>query len=180
MTTFLTYSSSMKTMKLEANKFISSALLLTALLVLSGCQSPGDPGQATGKTFNEQVSGKTLVSEAMTRAKAENKQVLLLFGANWCPYCRALHGLLETDPAVREMVAKGFVVVPVDLGSSGGNRNTALADRFEAPVYTDGIPALVVTDADGKRVAPTKDNPWSAKNPLEPARVIAFLKQAQP
>ena len=170
----------MKPMKLAGIKFACSALLFTGLLAVSGCQSASDPGQATGKIFNEQVSGKTLVNEAMTRAKAENKQVLLLFGANWCPYCRALHGLLETDPAVREMVAKGFVVVPVDLGSSGGNRNTALADRYEAPVYTDGIPALVVTDADGKRVAPTRDNPWSAKNPIEAARVIAFLKQAQP
>ncbi len=167
-------------MKIEVIKLASSSLLLTGLLAFSGCQSAGDPGQATAKIFNEQVSGKTLVGEAMTRAKAENKQVLLLFGANWCPYCRALHGLLETDPAVREIVAQGFVVVPVDLGSSGGNRNTALADRYEAPVYTDGIPALVVTDADGKRVAPTKDNPWSAKNPIEAARVIAFLKQPQP
>jgi thioredoxin-related protein len=167
-------------MKFKSSRTILAAALLTSLLAGSGCQSTGEPSQATVKIFDEQASGKALLSEAMTKAKAENKQVLLLFGANWCPYCRALHGVIETDAAVREVVAKGYVVVPIDLGSPGRNRNAALADRYEAPVYTDGIPALVVTDANGKRVAPTKDNPWSAKNPIDAHRLMAFLKKAKP
>lgn len=166
-------------MKHHFPKLTLATLFLTGLLVSAGCQSPGDVGPATGKPFNDQVSGKVLLDEALTRAQAENKRVLLLFGANWCPYCKALHGLLETDPALQEIVAASYVVVPIDVGSSGRNRNTALIDRYEAPVFKDGVPALVITDAQGKRLAPSRDNPWSLKDSTGVARVREFLEKGR-
>jgi len=158
----------------------SIGLLLVASLLAGGCQSPRSEAVATGsgQIFDEHVNGKTLVNDALVRAKVENKRVILLFGANWCPYCRQLHGLMESEPAVRELVEKEFVVVPIDVGTSARNRNTILIDRYGATVFTDGTPSVVVVDAAGKRLAPTGDNPWSAKNPIEAQRVMAFLNGA--
>jgi len=167
-------------MQLLFPKITLLTMLSAGLLLSTGCQSPGDSGPAADKPFNDQVSGKALLDAALTRAQAENKRVLLLFGANWCPYCKALHGLLETDPALREIVATSYVVVPVDVGASGRNRNTALIDRYEAPVFKDGVPALVITDARGQRLAPNADNPWSLKDSTGVARVREFLEKGRP
>jgi len=125
--------------------------------------------------FDEQTSGRELVRAAVAEAGATDRHVILLFGANWCPYCRKLHTLMESDPVVAPLVRDSFVVVPVDVGTSTRNRNTALIDRYDSNVFTDGTPSLVILDRDGNRVAPTDDNPWSARNPIEAERVRSFL-----
>lgn len=167
-------------MKLPFTKTTLPTVLSACLLFSTGCQSLGNSGATAGKPFNDQISGKALLDDALTRAQTENKRVLLLFGANWCPYCKALHGLLETDPALREIVATSYVVVPIDVGASGRNRNTALIDRYEAPVFKDGVPALVITDARGQRLAPNADNPWSLKDSTGVGRVREFLEKGRP
>jgi len=154
--------------------------LLTAALFVMGCQTSGhDPSaKSDDAVFDEHTSGKTLVSEALARAKAENKDVILLFGANWCPYCRQLHSLFESNPAVNAIVERSFIVVPIDVGTSSRNRNTDLIDRYDSNVFTDGTPSVVILDSAGKRIAPTKANPWSAKNPIEQEGIMAFLEAA--
>lgn len=159
-------------------EFLSVCLCLA--LSCAGCKSTGEVQSkpSANQIFDEHTSGKTLVEAGLKQAKAENKDVILLFGANWCPFCRQLHGLIENDPAVHSLVQKRFVVVPLDVGTSAHNRNVSLIDKYGSNVFTDGTPSVVVLNADGRRLAPTKDNPWSAKNPIEASRVIGFLERA--
>lgn len=166
--------------KLLAHSLALASASLFLALATTGCQSPSatESASTANQIFDEHTSGKTLVNAALDQAKAENKKVILLFGANWCPYCRKLHGLFENDPTLHDLVQKDFVVVPIDVGTSTHNRNVNLIDKYGSNVFTDGTPSLVIVDANGKRVAPTKDNPWSAKNPIEADRVISFLKKA--
>lgn len=157
---------------------VLASLALTVFF--TGCQtSPtAESTSNANRVFDEHTSGKMLVNAAMDQARAENKKVILLFGANWCPYCRQLHALFENDPEVHALVEKEFVVVPIDVGTSTHNRNLNLIDKYQSNVFTDGTPSVVIINADGKRLAPTDDNPWSAKNPIETGRVLGFLKKA--
>jgi thiol:disulfide interchange protein len=152
---------------------------LIGLALATACQSPTATNSeaSAGEPYDERTSGSDLVDAALQQALAGNKHVILLFGANWCPYCRQLHALLENDPQVSALVKESFVVVPIDVGTSSRNRNTSVIDRYGATVFTDGVPSVVVIDAKGKRLAPTRDNPWSAKNRIEADRVITFLKK---
>lgn len=153
---------------------------LIGLAFATACQAPTAMNTETsaGGPYDERTDGADLVRAALKEASAGNKRVILLFGANWCPYCRQLHALLESDPEVRALVRSSFVVVPLDVGTSARNRNTDLIDRYRAPVFTDGVPSVVVIDAEGRRIAPTSDNPWSAKDRIEAGRVMAFLRKA--
>ncbi len=153
--------------------------LLVAAIFALGCKTALDPAvDARSRPFDEQTSGRQLVAAAVAQAKAEDRKVILLFGANWCPYCVQLHALLENDPAVSALVERSFVVVPIDVGTSARNRNVRLIDRYQANVFTDGTPSVVVIDAGGNRLAPTADNPWSARQRIEPGRVLKFLENA--
>lgn len=157
---------------------LNLSLALVAMAAI-GCQTPTPPDSSpTHTAFDERTSGQALVDAALARARTDKKNVILLFGANWCPYCRQLHALLKHDPDVSALVQESFVVVPIDVGTSARNRNTSVIDRFGATVYTDGVPSVVVIDAEGKRLAPTYDNPWSAKNRIEAGPVMEFLRRA--
>lgn len=162
-----------------------AALVVTIAVMplwVTGCRS-GDEAKRTpaaAQMYDEETSGTVLVEAALARARAENRQVILLFGANWCPYCRQLHELLNNDPAVGAVVRQSFVVVPIDVGTSARNRNVNLIDRYGATVFSEGVPSVVVIDADGRRLAPTKANPWSSKDRIESARMLNFLGNIRP
>lgn len=159
---------------------LGAVATLIGLALATGCQSPTAPDaeSSAGEPYDERTSGADLVAAALRQARDGNKHVILLFGANWCPYCRQLHALLDHDPEVSALVRSSFVVVPIDVGTSARNRNTNLIDRYGATVFTDGVPSVVVIDAQGNRLAPTRDNPWSAKNRIEAGRVLDFLRRA--
>ena len=46
-------------------------------------------GQDTNKkkVYDETANAKIQISDAVTKAKKDNKHVLLQIGGNWCPWC---------------------------------------------------------------------------------------------
>ena len=160
-------------------RLASLGVVFVAAALFIGCATSDHAAADEHQIFNESVPGRNLLRIGLGEAATEDKRVLLLFGANWCPYCRALHGLLENDDSLRAMVEQHYVVVPIDVGTSARNRNTDLVDRYRAPIYTDGLPALVITDANGERLFPNDSNPWSAQDPITTERVRAFLEKGR-
>lgn len=84
--------------------------------------------------------------EALVKAEAEDKQVLLAFSMRSCPPCLLMERrVLPSGPVVEAL--KGYVPVKVDLPS-----RPELAERYG--VYA--APTYVVTDARGEPVARTE------------------------
>ena len=79
--------------------------------------------------------------------------MLIDFGADWCPDCRVLAALFETD-IVAPVAERNFHVVHVDVGRR--DKNLDLVAKYNATAG-DWIPAVVVLDADGSTVALTND-----------------------
>jgi thioredoxin 1 len=73
------------------------------------------------------------------QAKSEGKNLLIVFGANWCEDCRDLDKAMRGSSA--SLIASRFVVVKVDVGNF--NHNLDLAQRYGNPIAS-GIPAAVV------------------------------------
>src|SRR5882757_4995597 len=121
------------------------ALLLSFAFAESHAAGPEIPKPAfTG--YDEKADGAQQIADALAAAKPDNKRVLLQFGANWCGWCRKLHGLYHDDPAIAAELKAHYVVVFVDVN---GGHNKAVDVRYGNPSDL-GLPALVVLDADGK------------------------------
>lgn len=86
------------------------------------------------------------VAAALTRAKSDGHQVVIVFGANWCHDSRAFAGWFAT-PRFRNMLAKGYDVVWVDVGRK--DKNLDLARRFGLDGIK-GTPTVLIVDAAGK------------------------------
>lgn len=96
--------------------------------------------------FNEDADANREVAAAFAQARSQNKRVLIDLGANWCADCRILAGIMEL-PEVRRFVETYFVVVPVDVGRL--NRNLQIPGQFGITQRLEGVPAVLVVDADG-------------------------------
>lgn len=96
--------------------------------------------------YNEQADARADLNQALSAANAQHKNVLVVFGANWCGDCRALDRKMS-EGQLAAHVAKRLVVLKVDVGRF--NRNTDLAAQMGVSLKK-GIPAVAVLKSDGE------------------------------
>lgn len=104
---------------------------------------------ASDAIYDEQADAGREIKAALARASQRGKparNVMLVFGANWCGDCRALDAHMH-NPELAAMIEKTFVVVKVDVGRM--DKNIELGTKYGVPIE-NGIPALAVLDSRGK------------------------------
>ena len=120
------------------------SLILFALLI--SLQSfAGD----TTKLYNPAANVEKDVADAVKKAKAENKHVLLQIGGNWCVWCYRFNSFVKQDSSLKKLVDDNFVVY--HLNYSKENKNLAYLKKLGYP-QRFGFPVLVVLDANGKQL----------------------------
>lgn len=135
-------------------------------------------------------SADKMISEARARAKAEQKTILLIFGASWCAGCDVLDSFLK-NPQTQAVFDKHFVVVHLNVFEEAGEHpgnNTPGGDKWiikfggVSPAGEVSLPFMVVLDADGKRLIDSRRTPdRNSKDtnigfPSEPVEVDWFLR----
>ncbi|HSG96435.1 MAG TPA: thioredoxin family protein [Woeseiaceae bacterium] len=119
-------------------------------IVLSGSDMP----------YDETADAASSIIEAREQARAENKFLMVTFGANWCLDCRTLHHHLTTEP-VAGYAQDLFRFVNIDVGKLNQNRDVAEGLGVS---LARGIPVAIIFDRDGSLLGTTNDGQ------LEPAR----------
>lgn len=134
------------------NIFAISALMLAALGPSAAmAQAASQPAPAVKQVYNEQADARADLNRAIAQAGSQRKQVLVVFGANWCGDCQALDRKFS-EGALTAPVAKRYVTVKVDVGRF--NRNLELAQQLGVSLKK-GIPAVAVLDADAQPLGVT-------------------------
>jgi thioredoxin 1 len=144
------------------------SLLASAALIASLCAA----SQAAELPYDEHANAPEQIRLALQAAQAAHKDVLLVFGANWCPDCRVLDATLHDKAATS--ISDRFVVVKVDVGQF--DKNLDLAKRYEVPLRK-GIPAAAVLSADDRLLYVTKAGELADAHRMgEPAIVDLFSR----
>ncbi len=110
--------------------------------------------------YDAAVDAGAMVQAARQQAQAEDKFLMVTFGANWCLDCRTLHHHLTTEP-VAGYTRDLFRFVNVDVGKLNQNRDVAESLGVS---LSRGIPVAIFFDPDGQIIGTTNDGQ------LEPAR----------
>ena len=110
-----------------------SALLLSAFLSLSAFA-------VDAPAYDESADASAQVSQALAKAKSENKQLMIVFGANWCGDCKMLDGEFK-KPALKALLDAHYVVVKVDVNRF--NKNLDVVKPY-GDVIKKGIPSIVI------------------------------------
>jgi protein disulfide-isomerase len=101
--------------------------------------------------YDEHADARATLQQGLDAARASGKEVLVVFGANWCKDCRELDQALHGRTA--SLIAARFVVVKIDVGNF--DKNLDLVKRYGYPTGK-GIPAAVVLSADDKVLYATR------------------------
>lgn len=100
-----------------------------------------------------QEKSSVVLESAFKQAKSENKNVLLIFHASWCGWCKRMDNNIN-DKACKEMFKRNFVITHLTVMESEQNKNLenpGAIDFFNQ--YSEGntgIPFWMVFDKNGK------------------------------
>jgi protein disulfide-isomerase len=125
---------------------------------------------ASDLPYNEHANASAELQQALHDARDTHKEVLLVFGANWCPDCRVLDTVLHGKGA--ETLGGRFVIVKVDVGNF--DHNIDLAKRYQVPL-NKGIPAAAVVSADDKLLYVTKAGELADAHRMGEPAIVGFL-----
>jgi thiol:disulfide interchange protein len=162
--------------------FHRASLGLAALAVLAASPLRADPEypRMGPDLYDVHANGAAQVAAAVSQAAAEHKRVILVFGANWCIWCRRLHSTFAGDPGVATALKKDFVVVRIDVNTRNGvKRNADVNARYGNPIE-HGIPMLVVLDSGGKQLTTKDSGDLEEGDAHSPAKITAFLASWAP
>jgi thiol:disulfide interchange protein len=119
---------------------------------------------------------KTEIHEALQRAKAEHKRVILDFGGNWCGDCHVLD-IYFHDPANKSLLNENFELVDVNIGRYDANQD--IAARYGIPLQR-GVPALVVLSSEGKVLLAQTHGEFESMRHLQSSDLTKFLNDWKP
>lgn len=163
-------------------------LVLFALLWAPFARSTEKPCDDSGKVYKICSNQEEIFKSSVAKAKGENKNLVLVLGAEWCPWCLSLHKILH-DPAFGGEFAKRFVLA--DIGMYEGKKKlesglavfAKLQEAAHSKKKLDGVPLLALMNPqNGKAVLidtePLEKNTKTSKG-HDPKKVLAALEKAE-
>ena len=98
---------------------------------------------------------KTVLAAAESRARAEHKNVLVLFHASWCHWCHEMQGVMD-EPDIKPILDQNFEIVWLTVLESDDKKadeNQGGADVMASMGGANqGIPFYGILDPDGKPI----------------------------
>jgi len=151
-------------------------LSLAFAVVAASAVCFGQAASTKKQIYNETADAHAEIKEALKKAAAEHKRVIVVFGANWCFDCHVLDEAFHR-PDLAAIIAANYEVVHVDIGR--GKKNQDLMTKYEVPMKK-GIPGLAVLEANGKVVYSQKNGEFENARALSPENFRAFLNKWKP
>ena len=92
--------------------------------------------------YNGEVLTYEEVEFFINKSIGEDKQPILVFGANWCPDCRIFSGTMDI-PKIKSYINDHFAILYIDVKRY--EINMQLMEEFGIP-SAEGIPRVLVFD----------------------------------
>lgn len=102
------------------------------------------------KPYHPEENAEAKINELIKQAKAENKNIMIQAGGNWCIWCLRFNNYVQTTPELKEIVDKNYIYY--HLNYSPENKNEKVFAKYGDPGKKFGYPVFIVLDKDGKQI----------------------------
>ena len=126
-----------------------------------------------------QEKANVVLNKALTQAKAENKNVLLVFHASWCGWCKLMEKNMEL-PTTKPLFDKNYVTAYLDVQERGEKKSLEnpggqeLMNKYKGE--TAGLPFWLMLSSKGEVLANSfNEKGENIGSPASPEEVASFL-----
>ena len=113
------------------------------------------------------------VNKFLSLSIAENKQPIIIFGANWCPDCRIFSGTIDI-PKINEFIETYFNILYIDVKRYEINMN--LIEYFDIPAE-EGIPRVLVFDFNKNIINKSSTTEWRTARDRSSQDIFNFFQE---
>lgn len=143
---------------------------------------------SSGNDARPSAPAEAVIRAAQSRAAREGKNVLVLFEASWCKWCRKFDALLA-DPTLRPAWQKSYVVAKINVREKGDLKRLenpgweGVMKRIRQQTEVD-VPYMAVLDSKGAKLADSLrfgngPIPSNAGYPALPQEIDGFVGTVQ-
>lgn len=130
-----------------------------------------------------QEKADVVVNKAFTEAKANKKNVLLVFHASWCKWCKMMEKNMDL-PETKPIFDKRFVTAYVDVQERGDKKSLEnpggqeLMNKYKGE--NAGLPFWLILNPKGEVLADSFDAKGeNLGSPATPEEVTAFIAKIE-
>lgn len=128
--------------------------------------------------FAETANAQRDISEALIRAKRDNRRVLIHWGANWSEACQRLHRTMTTDMNLQRLLQYEYELVLVDVGKR--ERNLDIALSYGVAPQASGVPWLTMLNGDAEQIVNLHAERFAdGRGGFDAAKLAEFLRGYQ-
>ena len=130
------------------------------------------------KLYNPATDAEKDIAAAVSKAKKENKFVLLQGGGNWCSWCIEFARFCKADRAIDSVMSSAFVWYHLNWSKENQNKKTFA--RYSYP-QRFGYPVFIILNGNGERIN-TQNSEYleDGKKSYDRQKVMAFLQMWSP
>ncbi len=130
-----------------------------------------------GNLYHPEANASEDIAQAIAKAAAEGKHVILQGGGNWCGWCYKFHNFIENDAELKKLMEDNFVLY--HLNYSPENRNESIFEQYGF-AQRFGFPVLIVLDGKGNRLHTQDTGLLESGDGYERKKVEGMLKAWTP
>lgn len=102
------------------------------------------------KPYLEMEDADAKVKELLVLAKAQNKNIILQVGGNWCVWCLRLNNFIQNSPELKSIVDTDYLYY--HLNWSPKNKNEKFFAKYGNPGDKQGYPIFMVLDKNAELI----------------------------
>ena len=138
-----------KTSEIKADTTVSVTSDSTAVLEAKK-KAAAEEKAKLPKPYNDKENAEAKIAELVKQAQAENKNIILQAGGNWCIWCLRFNQFVQTTPELKNVVDENYLYY--HLNYSPENKNEKLFAKYDNPGARFGYPVFIVLDKNGKMI----------------------------
>jgi thioredoxin-related protein len=125
------------------------------------------------KLYNPYENVESALQVVYKKAAAQNKQVFIQIGGNWCVWCARYNEFVTKDTQIDSLVNANYIVY--HLNYSPENKNSKTLAKLGFP-QRFGFPVFIVLDAKGNRLHTQNSAYLEKEKSYNKALVMEFYK----
>ncbi len=116
------------------------------------------------------------LDSALAAAAKDHKNVIVVFGGNWCYDCHVLDAAFHSA-VIAPIIKANYHVVHINIGNYDVNLD--IAERLQTPLKK-GVPVLAVLDSKGQLLTSQKNGEFESAYKIGPTDITDFLNHWKP